>query len=346
MAAGFSKRTSFSVTRRGFMAGTAAVAGSLAAPAVVRAQERKKWDRKIIAALNSRPGDPTDISIRRIPEILAEKHNVDVTIEIYPSSQLAHDIGQIEGVQNGVFDIASNATASLNPFTDALAFMDLPFLFSTWDQALSFVTGDVMKQQFAKAESDMPIKMLPIVGAGGFRVFTNKLRPVKTPDDLKGMKIRSSFGGSQIDLNALLAWQAVPVPLGWAESYTSAQQGIVDGIFVQPIWTDIAGFYEILKEGTIVPSNWVGQVQLLNGDTWKQMPDDIKGPFMEAAQEAADEGNKLDHEQEAKYIADLESKGVKFYTPNDAEMAQWREPALATWDKSGLNPDLLAKLKG
>jgi C4-dicarboxylate-binding protein DctP len=333
-------------TRRGLLAGGAALAGALAAPAILRAQGRRTWDRPIIAALNGREGDPTDISIRRIPQILAEQHDIDITIEIYPSSQLSADIGQLEGVQNGLWDIASNATAAFFGFTKAFHFMDLPFLYPTWDDALREIRSDLMMQQFAVAEAETPLKMLPIVGAGGYRLLSNKVREVRRPADFAGLKVRSSFGGSVVDQNTLAAWGGIPTPLGWAESYTAAQQGIIDGMFVQPIWTYIAKFNEILGHATVVPSNWVGQLQVMNAATWAEMPDDIKGPFMEAAQIAADEGNALDRKLESEFIDKLAAGGMAIYRPDADEMAEWMEKALATWDASGVDPALVARARG
>lgn len=341
-----SKTKTIPLSKRGFLAGSAAFAGVLAAPAILRAQGRRGWDRPIIAALNSREGDPTDISIRRIPEILAEQYDIDITIEIYPSSQLAADIGQLEGVQNGLWDIASNATASFFGFTKAFHFMDLPFLYPTWDDALLAVQSDLMVEQFAVAEAETPLKILPIVGAGGYRILSNKVREVRRPADMAGLKFRSSFGGSVVDQNTLTAWGGVPVPLGWSESYTGAQQGIIEGMFVQPIWTYIARFHEIMGHATRVPSNWVGQLQVLNAQTWADMPDDIKGPFMEAAQMAADEGNALDRALEDDFVAQLNANGMTVYEPNADEMAEWRELALTTWDSSGVDSALLARLRG
>ena len=115
---------SFRLTCRAALAAGATMTGALAAPAIQSAQGRIARDRPIIAALNGREGDPTDISIRRIPEILSEQYDIDVTIEIFPSSQLSAAIGQLESVQNGLRDIAPNATAAFYAFTDAFHFMD------------------------------------------------------------------------------------------------------------------------------------------------------------------------------------------------------------------------------
>lgn len=339
------KSSKIKLNRRTMLAGTAAFTGVLATPSIIRAQGTKSWDRPIIAALNGREGDPTDISIRRIPDILKEQYDIDIKIEIYPSSQLSADIGQLEGVQNGLWDIASNATAAFFGFTKAFHFMDLPFLYPTWDAALEDVKSDFMMQQFAVAEEEMPLKILPIVGAGGYRLLSNKQREVRTPEDFRGLKVRSSFGGSIVDQNTLSAWGGTPTPLGWSESFTAAQQGIIDGMFVQPIWTYIAKFYEVLGHATRVPSNWVGQLQVMNADTYAEMPDDIKGPFMEAAQIAADEGNVLDRSLEDDFVKQLDTSGMKVYTPNDDEMQVWRELALATWDESGVDPALLDQLR-
>lgn len=336
----------FQMTRRTALLGGAALTGTLAAPALLKAQGRISWDRPIIAALNGREGDPTDISIRRIPQILAEQYDIDISIEIYPSSQLSADIGQLEGVQNGLWDIASNATAAFFGFTDAFHFMDLPFLYASWDDALAGIKSEMMMERFARAEEQTPLKILPIVGAGGFRLLSQNRGEVRTPSDFVGLKMRSSFGGSVIDLNTLSAWGGVPTPLGWSESYSAAQQGIIDGMFVQPIWTFIAGFHEVLAHATRVPSNWVGQLQVMNASTWADMPDAIKGPFMEAAQIAADEGNTLDREREEGYITQLNQSGMAVYTPTEDELEAWREPALATWADSGLDADLLARLRG
>lgn len=339
------KLSKIKLSRRAVLAGGATFTGVLAAPSIIRAQGTKSWDRPIVAALNGREGDPTDISIRRIPEILKDQYDVDVKIEIYPSSQLSADIGQLEGVQNGLWDIASNATAAFFGFTKAFHFMDLPFLYPTWDAALEQIKSDLMMQQFAAAEADMPLKILPIVGAGGYRILSNKDREVQRPADFEGLKVRSSFGGSIVDQNTLSAWGGVPTPLGWSESFTAAQQGIIDGMFVQPIWTYIAKFHEVLGHATRVPSNWVGQLQVMNAKTFDEMPDDIKGPFMEAAQIAADEGNALDRSLEDDYVVKLGEAGMKVYTPTDDELAEWRELALATWSESGVDPKLLDQLK-
>ncbi|WP_424987074.1 TRAP transporter substrate-binding protein [Microbulbifer sp. S227A] len=334
-------------SRRTFLAGATALGtAALASPSILRAQGRRGWDRPIIAGLNGREGDPTDISIRRIPEILAEQFDIDIVIEIYPSSQLASDIGQLEGVQNGLFDIASNSTASFAGFTDAFHYMDLPFLYPTWDEALRSVTSDLMMERYAKAEADMPLKMLPIVGGGGYRLLSNRLHQAKTPADMQNVKMRSSFGGAVIDMNTLSSWGAVPTPLPWGESYSGIQQGVIDGMFVQPIWTSIAGFAEILPHGTRVPSNWVGQLQVMNAATWAEMPHDIKDPFMQAAQIAADEGSALDRKVEQQFIDKLGQDGMAIYEPTADEIAEWRAPALATWAESGIDPDLIARING
>ena len=332
------------LSRRALMASAAGTAGLLAAPGLIRAQTRTSWDRPLIAALNGREGDPTDISIRRIPEILAAQ-GIDVTIEIYPSAQLSSDVGQLEGVQNGLWDIASNATAAFYGFTDAFHFMDLPFLYADWDEALAAVKSDFMMERFEKAEADMPLKMLPIVGAGGFRLLSNKLREVRTPEDFAGIKVRSSFGGSIVDQHTLESWGGVPVPLGWSESYTAAQQGIIEGMFVQPIWTYISRFQEIMPHATRVPSNWVGQLQVMNAGAWDEMPEAIRGPFMEAAQQAADEGNALDRQLEDDFVAKLNAEGMAVVEPTPDELALWREAALATWGDSGLDPALVSRLE-
>src|SRR3989442_14017427 len=83
--------------------------------------------RSLVARLNAKEGDPSYESISRIPKILREKYNVQLDIQVHPSSVLGTDIQQIETVQTGFIDIASNVPAQWASFSDAFTYADLPY---------------------------------------------------------------------------------------------------------------------------------------------------------------------------------------------------------------------------
>ena len=114
------------VLRRKLMLG-AAGAAILGTPAIVRSQQPKRFLRPLVAGLNAKEGDPSYESIARIPKILREKHNVQLEIQMHPSSVLGTDVQQLESVQTGFIDITSNVTAQWASFSDAFTFVDLPY---------------------------------------------------------------------------------------------------------------------------------------------------------------------------------------------------------------------------
>src|SRR5437879_13709399 len=105
-----------SPSRRRVIVGAAAGAALLGAPAIVRSQQPRRFLRPLVAGLNAKEGDPSYESISRIPKILREKYNVQLDIQVHPSSVLGTDIQQIESVQTGFIDIASNVTAQWASF--------------------------------------------------------------------------------------------------------------------------------------------------------------------------------------------------------------------------------------
>jgi TRAP-type C4-dicarboxylate transport system substrate-binding protein len=316
-------------------AGAAAAAGAVVTgfPALTRSAQAKKFLKPIVAGLNAKEGDPTDISIRLIPEILKEKYDVEMEIQIHPSSTLGTDVSQLEAVQTGFIDITSNTSSQFTVFDDAFSFVDLPYMIPDWDTGERLFKSDLWKQQAAKFESNVPIKVLPPVGAGGHRMLWNNKRPLHEPGDVNGLKFRSTRSDLVIEL--IRNWGGNPTPIPWVETYTAIQQGVVDGYHVQAIWTYLFKMHEVLKYATEVNASFAIQFQVLNANTWNSMPEDIQKPFMMAAQEAADIANQKDRELENFYKGKLREAGMEIYTPTAAEFAKWQAQGQKVWTSAG-----------
>ena len=325
------------ITRRNLLKKTASTAAAggliLGFPALTRSAQAKKYIKPLVAGLNAKEGDPTDISLRLIPKILKEKYDVEMEIQIHPLSTLGTDVSQLESVQTGFIDITSNATSQFGVFDDAFNFMDLPYIIPNWDTGFRLFKSDLWKQQAAKFEKNVPIKVLPAVGAGGHRMLWNHRRPLQTPADAKGLKFRSTR--SELVIEMFKSWGANPTPIPWVETYTALKQGVVDGYHVQAIWTFIAKMYEVLKYATEVNAIFAVQFQVLNGNTWASMPEAIQKPFMLAAQEAADIANKKDQELEIFFKGKLKEVGMKIYTPSKSEFSKWESAARTVWSGAG-----------
>ena len=336
-------------SRRGLLARTAALAagvamGSVASPAIVRAQQSKRILKPIVAGLNAKAGDPTYESIARIATILREKYGVEAEIQVHPSSVLGTDIQQLEAVQMGYIDITSNVTAQFASMSDAFAFVDLPYAISSWEMFKRLIVSDLWKRQAAKFEAKVPLKVLPPVGAGGFRLLWNNKRATSAPSDVNGLKFRTT--NSPLEIALIRGWGGNPTPMAWTETYNALSSGVVDGIHVQPIWTYQFNLFEVLKYATETKAVFAVQFQVFNIETWRSFPPEIQQAFMAAAHDAADEANAMDEASEQGFRQKLMDKKTAIHTPSDAEMAEWRKPGEALWTTmaKSVEPDTIKSL--
>lgn len=322
--------------RRKLMLG-AAGAAILGAPAIVRSQQPKRFLRPLVAGLNAKEGDPSYESIARIPKILREKHNVQLEIQVHPSSVLGTDMQQLESVQTGFIDITSNVTGQWASFSDAFTFVDLPYAITSWDMFLKLAKSDLWRAQAAKFEAKTPLKVLPPVGGGGYRLLWNKVRATPGPAAVKGIKYRTTT--SKLEIELVRAWGGNPTPMAWTETYNALASGVVEGIHVQPIWTYRFNMHEVLKYATEVDAIFAVQFQVMNKNTWNSMPPDIQQAFMAAAQEAADQANQIDRDGETSFKQKLREAKMEIYTPSAAEKAQWQKTGEAIWQTQGKGID-------
>lgn len=321
-----------SLSRRKFLK-TAAATSLLAfpMPAIVRAQGTQKYLKPLVAGLNAKAGDPTHTSIARISDILREKYDVEMEIQVHPSSTLGTDLSQLEAVQTGFVDITSNVTGQFAQFSPDFAFVDLPYAITNWDMANRLFASDLWKEQAAKFAEATPLVPLPPVGAGGFRLLWNNQRAAPVPADVKGMRFRTTQSPAEIAL--VEAWGGSPTPLAWTETYNGLKTGLIDGIHVQPIWTYGFNMHEVLKHATEVDAVFAVQFQVINKNSLMSMPDDIREKFLMAAVDAANEANAADQAAEEEMKGKLREAGMEIYKPSETEKAEWQSIGEGLWDE-------------
>jgi len=335
------------VSRRGFLvgAGTTAIAATVfPAPAIVRAAGTQRYLKPLVAGLNAKAGDPSYESIARIPQILKEKYDVEMEIQVHPSSTLGTDISQLEAVQTGFIDITSNVTGQFAQFSPAFTFVDLPYAITDWDMALRLFGSDLWKEQAVVFEAATPLVVMPPVGAGGFRLLWNNQRALPSPDAVNGLKFRTTQSPAEIAL--IEAWNGNPTPLAWTETYNGLKTGLVDGIHVQPIWTHAFNMYEVLKYATEVDAVFAVQFQVINKNSYMSMPEDIRAKFMMAAADAADEANASDRALESEFKTKLTEAKMEIYSPSAAEKKAWQSKGEALWSEysADLGPSVIERM--
>ena len=170
-------------------------------------------------------GYPTELGDEEFARLVKERSNGRIVIEVYPGSQLGQEKAVIEQVQFGAIDITRVSVSPVASFVPKLNAFQMPYLYRDEAHMWKVLNGDIGKGLLASLE---PFGFIGLGWfEGGSRNFYNSKRPVKTPADLKGLKIRVQE--SELMMGLVSAFGAVPTPMAYGEVYSALQTGVVDG---------------------------------------------------------------------------------------------------------------------
>lgn len=255
-----------------------------------------------------------------------------VKVRVFYDGTLYGERTSIEAVLNGSIDIGTSANPQYAPFTNAMLWMDMPYVVD--DQAgLRKLIDGAPGQEIRKSLEQKPgLKVLMMNDNGGGRPVLTVSKQVKTPADLKGLKIRST--ASPVDQSIWRAWGASPTPIDFAEVYSALQSKVVDGY--APNWNDAVGSkqVELLKYAADVNYVVGVQVAVMRLDKFNALPKTLQDILLRAGRETELWGVKVDAAEVASMQSVFRDKyGVKIYKPTDAEMAEWKKLARSVWSQ-------------
>ena len=169
-----------------------------------------------------------EIPVHKAMEAFADKvkeyTNGEVKIRIYPNAQLGTQRESVELVQSGGLALAKSNAAELEAFEPLYSVFNQPYIFKNQDHFYDVLTSDI-GEEILNASKDKGFIGITYYDAGSRSFYAGKA--IKTPDDLKGMKIRVQPSPTAVKMVELLG--ANPTPIAFGELYTALQQGVVDG---------------------------------------------------------------------------------------------------------------------
>ena len=247
-------------------------------------------------------------------------------IQNFYASALGNEREAIEAVQLGTLDMAMSSTGPVPNFVPELAILDIPFLFRDYAHARATLDGPIGQEMLKKFE---PIGIKALAwGENGFRHMTNSQHPVRTPEDLKGLKMRTME--NPIHMQAYKGFGIIPTPMAISEVFTALQQGTVDGqenpISVIQSWK----FDQVQKYLTLTGHVYSPAVLLMNKGLWDGLSDEDKQHFLDAAKEAVKANRARIDQDEKNGVAYLRSKGMEVI--DDVDRSQFQkalEPVFA-----------------
>lgn len=286
---------------------------------------------------------PAYIAQLTFKKIVEEKTKGKYEVQLYHSSQLGDDIKATESLRAGTLDMVVTSTSPLTGMVKELAIFDLPFLFPSEKVADAILDGPIGKQ----ISDLMPAKGLVNIAwyENGYRNLTNSAREVKTPADLKGLKIRTME--NPIHLAAWKALGANPAPMPFSEVFTALQQKTIDGQ-ENPVPTIFANkFYEVNKYTTLSGHVYTPFMFLFSKKIFDTLPKEDQDIIVAAAKETAILQRQLNRKASVDNVAEMRKLGATVTELTAEQKKAFQQATASVWDQFAekIDKDLVAKMK-
>lgn len=247
---------------------------------------------------------------------LAEKSGGKLKVEVYPSGQLGSERECLELVQLGGLAMTKVSASVLEGFAPEFKVFGLPYLFRDEAHKTAVLDGPIGKEILAAPQTKF-MRGLCYYDSGSRSFYTKK--PVRTPDDLAGLKIRVQE--SPMAFALIRAFGASATPISFGELYTALQQGVVDGAENNPPSFHLARHYEVCKYYSLDEHTSVPDVVVVSTHFWNSLSAQEQKWLQEAADESAVHQRKLWDASTAESLAAVEKAGVEIIRPDKAAFA-------------------------
>ena len=253
----------------------------------------------------------------RLAELVEEKTDDKVEVEIYPAGELGNDTEIIEQIQVGAVDMGIPPTAKLGQFEPRMQLFDLPYIFPSREAAYTVLDGPIGDELLST------LAQQGLYGAGywesGFKQITNNVRPIETPEDLAGIKMRTM--SSPLIIEQYETWGANPIPIAFAEVYNALQQGVAEAQENSFVSIDKMKFFEVQDYLTVSNHAYLGYAFIINKAKWDSLPEDLQTSVQEAIQEARDYQRELNADLDEELKTKMMDEGLTVTELTDEQVA-------------------------
>lgn len=313
----------------------------LALPAAALAQQ------KVIKYAHfqpARPDQPKHAAAMAFKAYVEANSAGTLQVQIFPAGQFGNDAVTMEGLRLGTLEMAVAHDGAMAVVWKPIALLAVPYLFE--DQAMAWA---VLDGPFGQEYNDLMLKQVGIklfgFGDNGIRHFTNSKRPVRTPDDMKGLKMRVM--PSPVFQTLVNALGASPSAIPWAELPTALQQKVVDGQENGVTNILAASLYQYQKYVTLDGHVYSVHGYLMNGKFWGSLTREQQAVVRKGVEIAKwiHRGMTTAEDMNAKSI--LEGKGMEVTTLTPAEIDAFRQRAQApvrAWVEQQVGKELVDKM--
>jgi len=260
---------------------------------------------KIKLGVVTKPGSAQNIVAEKFKELMEQRSGGKITVKIFHSKSIGNETEILQQVQMNTVQIAIITGGPFDTFDPIVRTINYPFLFKDNDQADKILDGP-LGDEILKSLGNSGFKGL-CFSENGFRNLTNNKRSVKTPADIRGLKIRVM--NSAIHKAIWQALGANPTPMGWP-IYTEMEQGVIDGQ-ENPLWVmEVYKFYEVQKYMTLSRHVYSPHISVASLNWWKTLDTKTREMLQKSIYEAAVFQRKDNRSKDADRLRFLKEKGM------------------------------------
>ncbi len=296
--------------RRLLASGAAALGSAVAAPFVARAQAAQ-FSYKY--ANNLPDTHPMNVRAREMAAAIKQETGGAFDLQIFPSSQLGSDTDTLSQIRAGGVEFFTLSGLILSTLVPAASINGMGFAFPNYDTVWKAMDGDLgayVRGQIAKTN----LLAMEKIWDNGFRQTTTSTKPIGTPDDFRGMKLR--VPPSPLWTSMFKAFDAAPASINFNEVYSALQTRIVDGQENPLAIISTAKLYEVQKYCSLTNHMWDGFWFLVNKAAWERLPQDMRTIVAKNIDAAGVKERDDVARLNANLQQDLAGKGLTFNKPD------------------------------
>jgi tripartite ATP-independent transporter DctP family solute receptor len=317
--------------RRDFMklgAGFGAAMASLPPLSSARAQTKTVFKASDVQP----PGYPTVVATENLGKKLEAATQGRLSVQMYPSMQLGGEKETIEQTQIGAIQMLRVSVGSMGPIVDDINVVNMPFLFKNTAHAEKMMDGPIGQELLDKITASPNAGLVAVCWMdAGARSLYNTKRPIKTIEDLKGLKFRVI--GNPIFIDMMNALGGNGVAMGYDQVFSALQTGVIDGAENNPPSYVFSNHYTAAKYFSLTEHLIIPEVLLFSKKAWSQLSADDQGLIKKFAREAQLEERELWNQYQQKAMDKAKAAGCEIV--DIADKAPFQNAVKPVWDKYG-----------
>jgi tripartite ATP-independent transporter DctP family solute receptor len=321
-------------------------AAALGAAGLGYARPTAAQAKLVLKAADVHPaGYPTVVAVENMGKKLEHATNGRLSVQMYGSMQLGGEKETIEQCQVGALQLGRVSVGALGPVVDDLNVFNLPFLFRNTAHMETVIDGPLGQELLDKVTNNPNTHLVGLcwMDAGARNMYDTK-HPIKSVDDIKGLKVRVMGNPMFVDMMNAIGGNGVA--MGYDQVFSALQTGVVDGAENNPPSFYFDNHYQVAKYYTITEHLIVPEILVFSAPAWAKLDKGDQDLITKFGHEAQLDERKLWIEKERDAMDKMKAAGIEIDTISDADKKKLQDAVKPVWDKYGAKyADLIKRIQ-